>query len=244
MKVSIIMNVIDRYTTTNRCVGQAIANMAYPEFEFLVCDNGSSDLRMKTWCENLPNLAYFRDNPENQGNYQMLNQSLLRATGDFLCVIDPDILLPKGWLKALVDTHEALKAHVRPGISGLHCVADPGKEKQIGSAKVMFRRNGIFGTKFWSRVLLEEIGYFCEEYGKYGFGDSDYGIRSRVAGFTNYYLCGKASEHIGHDIGTDTEYRRMKTEHLKKHQPIAGANFKRYKQGEGYYIPAPGRTDV
>jgi hypothetical protein len=57
--------------------------------------------------------------------------------------------------------------------------------------------------------------------------DRDYAERATIAGFTNYYIPELRSEHIGHDVGNNTEYRQMKDESLQcaqavweKYQPI------------------------
>jgi hypothetical protein len=44
--------------------------------------------------------------------------------------------------------------------------------------------------------------------------DSDYGFRLSKSGFINYYIEGMKSEHIGHDVGNGTDYRKMKDEGL------------------------------
>jgi hypothetical protein len=58
--------------------------------------------------------------------------------------------------------------------------------------------------------------------------DSDYATRSLIAGFTNYYVPDMRSEHIGHDVGNGTEYRRMKDESLAKGKQIWDKNQDRY----------------
>jgi glycosyltransferase involved in cell wall biosynthesis len=240
MRVSIIMNVIDRYGISQKCVKQAVQQAKYSDWEFLVCDNGSTDPQIRPWIKGLPNLAYLHANSENRGNYQMLNQLLLRASGDAFCVIDPDIWLPTGWLRALVETNQKIPSS---GISGIHCVAHRGTRREIDGVGVRYRPNGIFGTKFWNRKVLDKIGYFCEDYGPYGFGDGDYGLRSRLAGFNNYYLADMKSTHAGDDVSTKTGYRKMKNESLKRAQPIASANYRRYREKGEFYVPPPRRID-
>jgi GT2 family glycosyltransferase len=252
--VSVLFNTLERFALTRDCVDQALENTGFEDYEILACDQGSKDERLRRYLGRLPNLAYLRLNAENCGNYQMLNQLLLRAVGRYLCVIDPDILLPENWLFELVRTHQLLSKSLRPGISGLHCVEARGAFTTTdGGVKVFVREGGeyepsayaqfarnvaIFGTKFWSREVLDEIGYFCEDYGVYGHGDTDYGYRAWRAGFTNYYLGEKASAHAGADFHEDTEQRQMKTANMRAHKGMALTNLRKYRSG-AYYVAPP-----
>ena len=44
--VSLLLNTIDRYDLTVKCIGGALANCGYSPIELLVCDNGSKDQRV------------------------------------------------------------------------------------------------------------------------------------------------------------------------------------------------------
>lgn len=235
MKVSILMNVIDRHKLTKKCVDRALACAGYKDWELLICDNGSKNKNIIRYIRNLKP-AYFRENKQNEGNYQMLNQLLLRAKGDAFCVIGPDIWQPDNWLLSLVETYFAIP---NSGIAGIHCVMQDGILKYVNGIKIMVTDGAIFGSAFWSREILNKVGYYCEDYGFYGLGDSDFGMRVQLAGYTNYYLHGMRSVHLGHDIKEGSEYRKMKWECLKKHKSILQANLSRYKETGKFYVGAP-----
>lgn len=237
MKVSILLNCIDRYDITKRCVGRSLELAEYEDWELLVCDNGSDDQRVIEYIESLEPV-YFRKNETNEGNYQMLNQMLLRASGDAFCIIDNDIMLPKGWLRELVERNKAIP---ESGVSGVYTLGDTGELTKINGYKVRVRKGAVFGTKFFNRDALDEVGYFCEEYGVYGLGDSDFGLRMEAAGRINYYLPKLQASHQGWDIDEDSDYRRMKDKSIEQHGDIFKANMKKLKQTGKYYIPPPER---
>lgn len=234
MKVSILLNTIDRYELTQQCVGHALDHTGYDDWELLVCDNGSQDNRTIEYIESL-HPVYFRKNGQNQGNYQMLNQLLLRANGDAFCVIDNDIMLPNQWLGQLVDYNQGIP---QSGVSGIQCVVKNGVPMQINGIEVWGVNGAIFGTKFFSRYLLDTIGYFCEDYGFYGLGDSDFGMRAKFAGFANYYLPDMKSQHLGVDEHDAGRYRQMKDKQMKQSRGKLGINLQRYKAGD-YYVSPP-----
>jgi hypothetical protein len=82
---------------------------------------------------------------------------------------------------------------------------------------------------------IKAVGMWNEDYDPYGMNDSDYGYRVEKSGFINYYLHSFKSEHIGHDVGVDNEYRRAKDAGLAKASQVWGESMARYEK-EGYKI--------
>jgi glycosyltransferase involved in cell wall biosynthesis len=240
MLVSILMNVIDRFELTQRCVDHALAHTGYGEWELLVCDNGSKDERVIEYERGL-SPAYLRLNRENRGNYQMLNQLLLRARGELFCVIDPDIMLPREWLGKLVMANVKIP---ESGVSGIYTVGrDKGAPITLHGVTVNKRKGAVFGTKLWSRQAFEDVGFFCEEYGPYGLGDSDYGLRMVAVGRVNYYLPGLKADHLGGDVGQNSEYRKVKDRSLKdkSHREAFKRNMRLASRGS-FYVGPPETT--
>ena len=241
MKVSILFNIIDHFELARECLLPAIANCGYYNYEVLACNNGSrSNWRTVTsFFLDIPHLAYQRHNAANEGNYQMLNQMLLRAKGPFYCIMDPDIVLPDGWLGDLVKTYYDLidVDGFRPGVAGIHTVMGHDGPHKVGQHTILVKRNGIFGTKFFAHYVLKKVGYFVE-LSKYGFGDSNYGRRCNRAGMTNFYLDGKKGLHRGADVGEDSDYRRMKDAEMRKVGVGRRALWKAYGR-EYIYVPPP-----
>jgi hypothetical protein len=52
----------------------------------------------------------------------------------------------------------------------------------------------------------------------------------------NYYLGGLTAEHIGHDVGQDTPYRKMKDEGLSKCDKLWAQETAKYQSTNNYTI--------
>lgn len=236
MICSILLCTIDRLELTIKCVGNALATAGYP-FELLSVDNGSTDIRVIDYVKSLTP-RYHKLNKTNLGYAPMLNTMLWHARGTYFCVIDNDIMLPNNWLKKLVEVNRAIP---ESGISGYHCVQTL-HPVEVRNGMEIHPGEAVHGIKFFSRSVLKNVGYFCEDFCPYGNEDVDYNRRCRLAGFTNYYLGGgDRAQHLGEDCSEKTPYRMMKWESLKHAADVLGQRFAYYDSGGSYYIGPPER---
>lgn len=236
-RVSLLFVTMDRYDLTVRCLTQALERAGYSNYEILSVDNGSQDSRVPNWVESLaPSyLVYHRRNKENQGYGPMLNQMLLRASGEFICIIDPDLELPNNWLSTLVACNEAIP---NSGISGIHCVQSKHQERLINGYRV-FPGAAVYGVKFFRASLLSTVGYYNEHIAPvYGNEDTDMNYRMDTLGLLNYYVDLPSAVHAGEDVAEQSDYRKMKWTELYATVPRMKAEWARYKM-DGYYIPPP-----
>ncbi len=240
--VSILLNTIDRFDLTVRCIGGALADCSC-KYELLVCDNGSSDRRVVDYVKTLPGLVYHRLNESNEGCAQMHNQMLLRAKGDYFCLLDNDIELWNGWLDKLVEVYETVELS---GIAAIHTTnLSPEQHPAENLNGIVVhpatppKEDAVFGTRLFDRSVLKKVGYFCEDYGPYGLCDNEYNSRVYHSGFVNYYLDGPSAMHLGDDVGESSEYRRMKDESLRVASPKFLDNVRRYSETGNYYVPPP-----
>ncbi len=97
------------------------------------------------------------------------------------------------------------------GMCGIHCVEGINPLQTINGIQI-HPQDASFGNVLIPMSAIEKIGYFNEAYDPYGMQDSDYAYRLKMTGHINYYLHDLRSEHIGHDVGQDTPYRKMKDE--------------------------------
>ena len=246
MKVAILLNTIDRYELTVKCIGGALATAGYP-FEFLCCDNGSSDRRVIEYIETL-NPVYFRKNERNEGCAQMHNQMLLRTDADLFVLLDNDIEIRgrQHWLKDMVDAYLDGPAE-GTGVMGIHSdQLCPEKHQPftLMSGRVIFparppKEDAVFGTRMFSRTVLDKVGFFCEDYGPYSLCDNEYNTRVHHAGFMNYYIDGPSGLHLGWDVGENSEYRRMKDRSMAAAGPVLEINLRKYFETRTFYVPAP-----
>lgn len=241
-KVAILLNTIDRYELTVRCIGGALQRAGYP-YELLCCDNGSSDHRVIDYIETL-SPVYFRQNKANDGCAQMHNQMLLRTDAELFCLLDNDIEIKRDyWLKDLVETYLAVD---NSGVAGIHSTNLCPEHHAVAiihgvriHPAIPPKEDAIFGTRLFGRKVLAKVGFFCEDYGPYGLVDNEFNTRVFHSGFTNYYIPGESGEHLGSDVGENSDYRRMKDESMRVAQPKMVANMKRYFDSGNFYVPPP-----
>lgn len=146
-----------------------------------------------------------------------LNEGLEKAWNyDAMVKFDNDIVMPNGWLKQMVNYASTIP---NTGSCGIHCVEGTGSPEHVNGLAIN-RIPTAFGNVLIPAKAFREAGYFSKEYDPYGMQDSDYAYRLSKLGFIHYYIPGMTSTHIGHDVGQNTEYRKMKDEGLSKSQDI------------------------
>jgi glycosyltransferase involved in cell wall biosynthesis len=230
-KVTILLLCIDRYNLTKKYIGDAMNNAGYP-FELAISDNGSTDPQIFQWCEEQNPKVYFK-NGYNYGTAQSLNRMIEANPSDYYAFLGNDIELPKNWLKYMVENAESIPEH---GVIGIDWRGLTYETKTINDTPVWLTTN-VFGDMFISQSLRDKIGKFCEDYGTYGLWDSDYSLRATAAGRINFYLHNARSTHFGDDVGSNTEYRKMKDISLAKAKPFFDANRIKYDNGDYYIKP-------
>ncbi len=141
-----------------------------------------------------------------------------------------DIVMPDNWLKTMIGYIQAIP---NTGMCGIHCVENAGTPENINGVLVN-RSFTAFGNVIIPATAFREVGYFAEEYDPYGMQDSDYAYRLNKLGFVNYYIPSITSNHIGHDVGQQTEYRKMKDEGLNKAQDVWNKLIERYESTNNF----------
>lgn len=136
---------------------------------------------------------------------------------DAVVTMANDILMPDNWLKAMVLAAVSIP---NTGMCGIHCVEGLGDTETINGVTVHPSYTS-FGNVLIPMEAIRKVGMFNEDYDPYGMQDADFALRLNNSGFVNYYLHGLKSEHIGHDVGQPSDYRRMKDEGLS----VSGAKW-------------------
>ncbi len=184
MKVNVLLLDYHRHEFTERVKNQNFNNACHP-FDHVIID--------------MKGIA----NAINHGIAQSLHY-------DAIVTMANDILMPNGWLNAMV---RAASLIPNTGMCGVHCVEGKGIEDIINGVKI-HKSFTAFGNVLIPMAAINKIGYFNTDYDPYGMQDADYAYRLNKSGFINYYLDGLKSEHIGHDVGQQSEYRKMKDDGL------------------------------
>lgn len=230
-KVTILLLCINRSRMTKHYIEDAMRKANYP-FELAISDNGSTEPEIFEWCEAQNAKVYFK-NGYNYGTAQSLNRMIEANPSDYYAFLGNDIELPNNWLKEMVELAEAIPEH---GVIGCDWRSLQYETKEI-NGKQFWDTTNVFGDMFISQSLRDKIGKFCEDYGSYGLWDSDYSIRSTMAGRVNMYLKDRHSHHFGNDVGEESPYRKMKDASLHAAQPKFSENRVKYNKGEYYIKP-------
>ena len=201
-----------------RCLDSVLTHTD-PRHEILVVDNASTDgtiewLNVLVGREPRVRVIY---NQENLGVAAGNNVGLAQAKGDHLVLLNPDTVVVAGWLERLIACAEA---HPQAGVVGPMSNSVTGAQKlpKIGYDPDTLHDLELFAQMhsdaldgqdepaLWisgicmliKRELLARIGGFDERYGRGTFEDTDYCLRTFLAGYQTMIA---ADAFIHHDGG-------------------------------------------
>ena len=170
-KVSVLIPCYKRHEYTKKCLDKLRENTKLEDVEFFLVDDGSDDEKktsdlLRIFAARVPN-THVIVNDENMGLRDVIIDFFERAEGEYLCKIDNDCLVPKGWLKGLLKVHEEtdveiLSPNVEPSNAGLRNGVLEGGYLRVDSP-------GKMGGLWIMRRDLIENCYF-EKTGNGGIG--------------------------------------------------------------------------
>ncbi len=191
MKYSIIVPVFNRPDEVSELL-DSLARQTQKDFEVLVVEDGS-EKPCKDVCDKYTDILdlhyYYKD---NSGPGQSRNYGAERASGEWLIVLDSDVVLPEGYMQAVADgTGDGLSAWGGPDAA--HESFTPVQKAISYSMTSFFTTGGIRGgkaklDKFYPRSfnmgirrdVYRQLGGFS----KMRFGeDIDFSYRIVEAGF-------------------------------------------------------------
>jgi len=210
---SIIIPVVDNEDYTEQCISSLKKNTK--DYELIVVDNGSirNFVPDDDWIdvtsfgdENTPyvgkkegigNLLVIR-NEENLGYPKAINQGIIFAKGEYICILNNDTVLTKDWLDHLVYHLENGLDAVGPmtnNISGIQKtnIDIYDTEETLNEAAIKFyEKNKGKYTLCWRLVgfclafkkeVIDKIGLFDQNFGLGDYEDEDFCLRAIEAGF-------------------------------------------------------------
>jgi len=164
----------------------------YEPYELIVVDNGSSDATVSLIERRRPDATLLTNAP-SRGYGAGCNQGAARARGDFLVFLNPDIVVPPGWLEALVGCFQGDR---RIGIVSPE-VLPPGwrpRDTDVRSVEVAT----VPGCAMMvSRTAWDDLGGFDETIFLY-WEDTDLCWRAWLSGWQVLETLGT---HVFHDEG-------------------------------------------
>lgn len=182
MKISVVIATRNRAALLDGALHSLRGQIGAPAIEAIVVDNGSTDgtravaeQHAATYCfEEQPNRALAR------------NAGIAIATGDVVLFVDDDVVLPPYFIAAHARAHAA--------VSVPHVVTGPIINVPAADVRpvptFLNGSNAYFCTCNASvpRAALQAAGGFDESFDKYGWEDTELGVRLRNAGVRRMFV--------------------------------------------------------
>ena len=242
MPAAIVITVLNQLAYTQGCLRCLQQDLA-AGVRVIVVDNGSTD-GTPEWLAAQAGLTVIR-NDQNRGCAPAWNQGVQAAAGaEWVVVLNNDVLLPVGWLTAL------LGAADRHGLD-IVCPAMRERDQNYEFAayardftaqlSAVLRRGGSHGVCFAvRRAVFERIGGFDEAFRIGQFEDADFFRRARLAGFNLGVTGACFLHHFGSvtqdalsDMNRNRPYEAENRAHFRKKWKLGWARRRMEKALEG-----------
>lgn len=194
MKYSIIVPVFNRPDEVDELLG-SLVGQTYSGFEVIIVEDGST-VKCREVCRKYEGrlaLAYY-DKP-NSGPGQSRNYGAERARGEYLIILDSDVVLPEGYMQAVDKELSACPCDAFGGADASHPSFTPVQKAISYSMTSFFTTGGIRGGKkkldrFYPRSynmgIRREVYEALGGFSRMRFGeDIDFSYRIVEAGFTS-----------------------------------------------------------
>lgn len=234
---SIIILTFNQLEYTKKCIESIFKNTREP-FELIVVDNGSTDGTVEYLetevgsqrSENRGQKAEVRiiKNKENLGFAAGNNQGMAAAKGDYILLMNNDIVVTPGCLERMIlcagrDPKIGIVGPMSNYVSGPQLVKDVTynitdldgldgfaaefSKKYAGKAKRLLRVVGF--CMLIKRAVINKIGGMDGLYGLGNFEDDDFSLRATLAGFESWIAEDCFIHHFGSRtfIGAKIDYR-------------------------------------
>ena len=192
MNYSIIVPVYNRPDEVDELLC-SLTRQAFTDFEVLIVEDGSA-IPCKDVCDKYAgklNVRYYKK--ENSGPGQSRNYGAERANGDYLIILDSDVVLPDGYLAAVDEELRLEACDAFGGADASHPSFTPVQKAISYSMTSFFTTGGIRGGKkkldrFYPRSynmgIRREVYQQLGGFSKMRFGeDIDFSYRIVEAGY-------------------------------------------------------------
>ena len=192
MKYSIIVPVFNRPDEVDELL-ESLSNQTLKDFEVIIVEDGSVK-NCKDVCDKYADilvLHYYAK--ENSGPGQSRNYGAERAGGDYLLILDSDVVLPENYLQAVEDTLREAATEAFGGPDAAHPSFTPVQKAINYSMTSFFTTGGIRGgkaklDKFYPRSfnmgIRRDVYLQLGGFSKMRFGeDIDFSYRIVEAGY-------------------------------------------------------------
>ncbi len=182
--VSIVIPLYNQLEYTRSCL-ESLWRTTSANLELILVDNASSD-GTADYLQTVPDLVLIA-NRENLGFAGACNQGIKAASGEWIVVMNNDVILSNGWLQGLLSAAtenqlDMVSPAIREGI--LNYELETYAEELTSRMKSVLRSGTVNGICFMTnRRVFETIGVFDENFRIGQYEDKDLFLRARLAGF-------------------------------------------------------------
>jgi len=204
---------------TVRCI-ESLKELAYPNCELIVIDNGSTDGSVDTLKDikgiNLIAL------PKNTGFTGGHIEGLRHSKGDFVALLNNDLVVDKNWLTELVNASREYKADIIGGCAynwnqkeeafntgssfSSYQTVNPvtGHTVMLHYGNKVTDANNLSGSNLLvSRKVIDRIGYLDNSFFAY-YEETDFIARAKRAGFKAIYT---PNAKVWHKVGASSAHQ-------------------------------------
>ena len=188
---------------TKDCVDSVRRNTGYP-YRMILVDN-NSDAQTRNYLDSIKDAgtSVIR-NEKNLGFVKAANQGIAVADSAYVCILNNDTLVTKGWLEEMVSVAETAKdiAVVNPSSNNLGQKPADGEPIELYAAKLIREKRrfmelgaAVGFCMLIKREAIARIGGFDEIYGMGNFEDTDFSRRAIREGYRCVRACGAYVYH-------------------------------------------------
>lgn len=194
---------------------ESIRAHTHGDYEIIIVDNGSGPETVE-WLRTLAGVRIIY-NATNRGYAGGNNQAIAAAQGEYVVLLNNDVIVTEGWLDGLLEAFNRVPAlgvsaprsnriagdQLTPdalyeNIEGMHAYARKRRERFRGEGYLTDRAIGL--CLCIDRRVIEEVGGIDERFGVGNFEDDDFCLRVRAAGY-NIFVC---DDVFIHHFGSQT----------------------------------------
>jgi len=218
MHCDIIIPVWNQPAFTKDCIESIFAGTSGVDHGIIIIDNASDEKTrdyLKGLAADKSHAVSLIRNEANLGFIKAVNQGMNASRAPFVCLLNNDTIVTKGWLKEMIAIAQSARdmGLVNPSSNNLGqkpSEAEPLEhyaEKLRGQAGRSVELGAAIGfCMLIKREVLDKIGLFDEVYGMGNFEDTDFSRRAVKEGYRCVRACGAYVYHR-----ENTSFKKMRT---------------------------------
>ncbi|MFA6078193.1 MAG: glycosyltransferase family 2 protein [Candidatus Omnitrophota bacterium] len=218
MQCDIIIPVWNQLAFTKDCI-DSIARNTDAGYRIIVVDNASND-ETRHYLDELKAAGripiMIERNDVNTGFIKAANKGMAVSKAPYVCILNNDTLVTKGWLKEMIGVAGSSKdiGIVNPSSNNLGQKPGKGEPVELYAERLCSSCAGLsveLGAAIGfcmliKREVIDRIGFFDEVYGMGNFEDTDYSRRAVKEGYRCVRAC---SAYVYHR--ENSSFRLLKT---------------------------------